>query len=390
MTGIVSAEVRITAALGGALVLSFIAAWLVSSGHLIHDLWRAGGMGPHISHPAEALRFLSQLFVHANPAHLLLNLLGLCYLGYFLERHNRAAFFTTFILTGCVSTLVYFGSANTIWVGCSGGVFGLAGYYVMTYDSLKQQTYSLTPIKPIVLIGVIVLSGVAQIISGSIWTVACHLAGFALGLLCALRIPNRILTKAVVFYAVLFATLMSLAVQSGYAWQWRQADADQLSMKLLQLQTTPPEIINRVSWQIASQPPGNHVQLVLLALDRQSQLLPLDNDRLSFADTFAALLEANQEPLRALETRLLVLQQRMSRRYARTVTQAMLRADMLSLEVEGARLEVLCGERDNLILNYHHQTGPTSWDINLAKMLKVLGMSISELRRQTSCDTLTI
>jgi len=76
-------------------------------------------------------RFVTPIFLHANPLHVGLNMLNLAVLGVFLERlvgHMR--FLLIYVITGIVSIIAsFYFMPQEISVGASGAIFGLVGAY---------------------------------------------------------------------------------------------------------------------------------------------------------------------------------------------------------------------------------------------------------------------
>lgn len=96
-------------------------------------------------------QFATYLFVHADPMHILFNMLMLWVFGCELERYWRIKpFVRYYLLTGVgagVCSYVFDPMAMTITVGASGAIFGLLLAYGVLFSERLIYIYFLFPIK---------------------------------------------------------------------------------------------------------------------------------------------------------------------------------------------------------------------------------------------------
>ncbi len=151
-------------------------------------------------HHAQAWRFLSFQFLHANLTHLLGNMIGLFVFGQLIERHlGRRRFLAFYLLCGIAGPVMYVllqfagifpSAAATPMVGASAGVFGiLAASAVVAPRQIVHMVFPPMPIRLRTL--ALVLLGVAAF---TVFThgpnaggEAAHLGGAALGWLLITR-----------------------------------------------------------------------------------------------------------------------------------------------------------------------------------------------------------
>ena len=136
--------------------------------------------GPFVN-DGEWWRLITSGFLHADPIHLLFNMVGVYFLGQLLEPALGAARFTalyfTSLLAGSFGAMLLSPDAATI--GASGAVFGLLGaaFLIMRQRGMDpMQTF----IGPILILNIIITFAFPGISVGG------HLGGLAGGMLCAL------------------------------------------------------------------------------------------------------------------------------------------------------------------------------------------------------------
>lgn len=115
--------------------LTAFAACLLVSGTLEGERWtltllRIGALYNPLTLDKEGYRVFTHLFLHGSILHLAVNLYGLCYLGYTLERKTGTLkFLFLYLVCGLAAALngLYW-NLFTIGVGDSGALFGLFGF----------------------------------------------------------------------------------------------------------------------------------------------------------------------------------------------------------------------------------------------------------------------
>jgi membrane associated rhomboid family serine protease len=122
-------------------------------------------------------------FLHADPIHLLFNMVGVFFLGQLLEPAlgsvRFAALYFASLLAGSFGALLL--SNDSVTVGASGAVFGLLGaaFVIMRQRGMDpMQTF----IGPILILNIIITFAFPGISIGG------HLGGLAGGMLCAVLI----------------------------------------------------------------------------------------------------------------------------------------------------------------------------------------------------------
>jgi membrane associated rhomboid family serine protease len=138
-------------------------------------------------------QFLTYGFLHGNFLHLILNMLGLFFLGPELERHMGARMFVTlFIFCIVLGGLGWFGLTypfEGICVGASGGIFGIIGAFagLFPHRQLTVLVFFVIPVTlPAWLLGALLgLMQLAYLLNpgGASIAYAAHLAGGLAGFL---------------------------------------------------------------------------------------------------------------------------------------------------------------------------------------------------------------
>jgi membrane associated rhomboid family serine protease len=177
-----SSEPRATYVIIALNVAVFLAQTLTGGGGLAArsgDVYARGVLNGFDVNGGEWWRLLTSGFLHADPAHLLLNMVGLFFLGQMLEPAlgtvRYVALYVGSLLAGSLGVLLWSPEANT--VGASGAVFGLLGaaFLIMRQNGVDPMRSWIGPI----LILNLVLSFRPGISLGA------HLGGLIGGLVCA-------------------------------------------------------------------------------------------------------------------------------------------------------------------------------------------------------------
>jgi membrane associated rhomboid family serine protease len=131
------------------------------------------------------------LFMHstADPAHLLLNMLGLWMFGTQLERLWGARKFLVFYLVCgvfgglCVilSGVLFKGLWSVATIGQSGSVYGLMAAFGVIFAEQYVYFYAIIPIKAKVLTWILVLAAVLYALAGSAHSFPAHMGGLFCG-----------------------------------------------------------------------------------------------------------------------------------------------------------------------------------------------------------------
>ncbi len=137
---------------------------------------------------------ISSMFLHANPAHIIGNVLSLYLLGLPLEqRIGGPAFGATYLATGIIATvgfgLVHWGSIGSA-VGASGAIMGIAGAFLILYP--RDRIFMILgfiamPNVPVYLAVGVIIAGQFILLAFSVPGIAveAHLAGVGAGILLA-------------------------------------------------------------------------------------------------------------------------------------------------------------------------------------------------------------
>ena len=183
------------------------------SGRIIEDF---GLYGPFV-HEGEIYRLVTSGFLHANLLHIGFNMLLLFFLGRLLEpalgRWRFLALYFASLLAGSLGALIL--EPNSLGIGASGAIFGLAGAtFVIArgrgMDALAGQ------------IGFLIVFNLIFSFSSPNISIGAHVGGLIGGVICALAIvagekgmlgPNRRALEMAAMVAVgVVAVVASLAV----------------------------------------------------------------------------------------------------------------------------------------------------------------------------------
>ena len=112
--------------------LYLFGAWAGSAGNAGLDYVSLGGASGATYADGEMYRIFSAPFIHANPVHLLLNILAIGVLGEAIEKTLASIRFLNIFLLSCLSGGIFFlvFSDDALGIGASGGVYGIFGAYL--------------------------------------------------------------------------------------------------------------------------------------------------------------------------------------------------------------------------------------------------------------------
>lgn len=166
-------------------VLAFFAQILTGEGGGLGarsgDVYVNGALFGPLVDDGEWWRMLTSGFLHADPMHLIFNMIGVYFLGQLLEPAlgsvRFAALYFASLLAGSFGALLL--SPDSVTIGASGAVFGLLGaaFIIMRQRGIDpMQTF----IGPILILNIVITFAFSNTIS-----VGGHLGGLAGGVLCA-------------------------------------------------------------------------------------------------------------------------------------------------------------------------------------------------------------
>ena len=184
---ITASEPRVTYAIVAINVIVFFAQVLAADGGGARarsgDVYANGALFGPLVDEGEWWRLLTSGFLHADPIHLLFNMVGVYFLGQLLEPAlgsvRFAALYFASLLAGSFGALLL--SNDAVTIGASGAVFGLLGaaFIIMRQRGMDpMQTF----IGPILILNIIITFAFPGISIGG------HLGGLAGGMLCAVLI----------------------------------------------------------------------------------------------------------------------------------------------------------------------------------------------------------
>lgn len=144
--------------------------------------------------PVRSYTVISSMFAHASFGHLILNLLGLAFIGMsFEDRIGVRPFIVLYILSGVVGTLVF---AVARWtdpyvavVGASGAISGVLGAYARTFPNERMSMLlffiPLPPMRIWIIVGMFVLIQFVFAFGSTNIAWEAHMGGLAAGILLA-------------------------------------------------------------------------------------------------------------------------------------------------------------------------------------------------------------
>jgi membrane associated rhomboid family serine protease len=178
-----ASEPRVTYALVALNVFAFFAQIALSGGGVrarAGEIYTNGVLFGPLVDAGEWWRLVTAGFLHADPIHLLFNMVGVYFLGQLLEPAlgsvRFAALYFASLLAGSFGALLLSPGAETI--GASGAVFGLLGaaFYIMRQRGIDPMR---SGIGPILILNILITFAFPGISIGG------HLGGLAGGVACA-------------------------------------------------------------------------------------------------------------------------------------------------------------------------------------------------------------
>jgi membrane associated rhomboid family serine protease len=133
---------------------------------------------------------ISSMFVHADFAHILFNMISLYFLGSFLIRATgEKGFLAVFFLGGLVGNILYslLGPQNIPGIGASGGIFAIGGALAVMVPKVPVLVFPI-PI-PISLWIAILIFLFLSFLPGIAWQ--AHVGGLILGLIAGFIFKRR-------------------------------------------------------------------------------------------------------------------------------------------------------------------------------------------------------
>lgn len=253
-------------------------------------------------------RLLTANLLHGGPGHLVINLLGLVFLGNLVERPlglSRTAIVMAAAALGAMGASAWVGAEDV--VGASGVVFGLAGaalfLELFRADRLPASLRIPRRLFLVALAVDIVLGAILPFIAG-----AAHVGGLVSGYLAAallardrtLRSRPRLWVRTVAAAAGL-ATVAALAAAGPLVF----GDPSALvrhGRRLLSLSDVHPLHLNNVAWRIATEHPATPSQLAVARQMAERAAEDTHREQPDILDTLAELEWVTGDTERALRT----------------------------------------------------------------------------------------
>jgi rhomboid protease GluP len=156
------------------------------------------GPGPYFAVHSLTM-FLTYGFLHTGLSHLIINMIGLVWLGgLVLENRTSETFLTFYLLAtvGAAEAFALIGTAGGTMVGASGALFGLLGVYLvdsgLLMGSLPKDRLAPRIARVFAVAVILALSDIAsRFLLGSTVAWQAHAGGFVTGGLLALIAPPR-------------------------------------------------------------------------------------------------------------------------------------------------------------------------------------------------------
>jgi rhomboid protease GluP len=159
------------------------------------DLLNWGGNFRPYTTDGQWWRLLASIFLHGGLMHIIANMVGLLFVGIFLEPLlGRKKFLTIYLLTGV------FASATSLWwhaatvsIGASGAIFGLYGLFLslMLLKVFPKDFSKAFLVSTLIFVGYNLLMGLAGGIDN-----AAHIGGLASGFVIGLLLTPSLKAKA--------------------------------------------------------------------------------------------------------------------------------------------------------------------------------------------------
>lgn len=136
-------------------------------------------------------QLVTYLFIHVDPTHLLVNMLGLWLLGIFFERSWGTRGFLEFILYSgmgagvavVLTGLVWPSALNHPTIGLSGSLNALLMAFALTYPDQTVYLYGFFPLKGKYVVAITVIMELLFSLAGSALSLPAHIGGLIMGYL---------------------------------------------------------------------------------------------------------------------------------------------------------------------------------------------------------------
>lgn len=144
---------------------------------------------------------ITNIFMHASPTHLFMNMLSLMFLGGFLERIlGRRRFIVFYILSGIFASLffvfmalVFRSELNSLAVGASGAIFGIAGLLAVLTPRLPVYILFIPIAVPMWFASILILAimWLFSVVGGLPIGNTAHLGGLIAGVIYGFYLRNK-------------------------------------------------------------------------------------------------------------------------------------------------------------------------------------------------------
>lgn len=144
---------------------------------------------------------LTNMFMHASPSHLFMNMLSLLFLGSFLERVlGRKRFLIFYLAAGIFASLFFVFAAlifksdmNALAVGASGAIFGIAGLLAVLTPKLPVYILFIPIAMPMWFASILILliMWLISLVAGLPIGNTAHLGGLIFGVIYGIYLRKR-------------------------------------------------------------------------------------------------------------------------------------------------------------------------------------------------------
>ena len=156
--------------------------------------YRLAMLPARITHDYTIYEFLTAVFVHFAPMHLLVNMLVLYFFGPQIERDmGKQQFLLAYLVAGVAGNLCSYAVgplSPTLTIGASGAIMGIMAIFAYRYPDTKIYLYFLLPIRAwtflLIYVGLDLVMGLASLRgSGALGGIAyfAHVGGAVAGIL---------------------------------------------------------------------------------------------------------------------------------------------------------------------------------------------------------------
>ncbi|WP_225362912.1 rhomboid family intramembrane serine protease [Apilactobacillus quenuiae] len=95
---------------------------------------------PFILYGGEWWRFITPIFIHLSPLHIIMNCISLYYIGIQIEKiFGHIRFLTIFMFSGIIGNIVSFAFSSNSSAGASTAIFGLFGVFLMLGETFHDN-----------------------------------------------------------------------------------------------------------------------------------------------------------------------------------------------------------------------------------------------------------